>query len=68
MKPALRGLKHRMDYAEYGGAPLLGVNGISIVCHGSSKADAIRNAVRVAIECHEKQFVQEIKNRLESEK
>lgn len=68
MKPALRGLKHRMDYAEYGGAPLLGVNGISIVCHGSSKAAAIRNAVRVARECHEKQFVQEIKNRLESEK
>lgn len=68
MKPALRGLKHRMDYAEYGGAPLLGVNGISIVCHGSSKAPAIRNAVRVARECHEKQFVQEIKTRLESRK
>ena len=68
MKPALRGLKHRMDYAEYGGAPLLGVNGISIVCHGSSKAPAIRNAVRVTRECHEKQFVQEIKTRLESRK
>lgn len=64
MKPALRGLKRRMDYAEYGGAPLLGVDGISIVCHGSSKAEAIRNAIRVAKECYEQQFVQEIKNAL----
>lgn len=67
MMPALRRLKAKMDYAEYGGAPLLGVNGISVVCHGSSKAPAIRNAIRVAYECHQKQFVQEIKNRLERE-
>jgi phosphate acyltransferase len=37
-----------LDYAEYGGAPLLGVRGVSIICHGRSTADAIRNAVRVA--------------------
>lgn len=36
------------DYTEYGGAPLLGVNGISIVCHGGSPPRAIRNAIRVA--------------------
>lgn len=36
------------DYTEYGGAPLLGVNGISIICHGGSPPRAIRNAVRVA--------------------
>lgn len=68
MKPALRGLKAKMDYAEYGGAPLLGVNGISIVCHGSSKAFAIQNAIRVAYECKEKDFIGRIKEKLESEK
>jgi phosphate acyltransferase len=36
------------DYTEYGGAPLLGVNGVSIICHGGSPARAIRNALRVA--------------------
>ena len=37
-----------MDYSEYGGAPLLGVKGGCIVCHGRSNAKAIKNAVRVA--------------------
>ncbi|HUJ14142.1 MAG TPA: phosphate acyltransferase PlsX [Thermoanaerobaculia bacterium] len=41
-------LKRRMDYSEYGGAPLLGVKGGCIVCHGRSNAKAIKNAVRVA--------------------
>ena len=41
-------LKARMDYSEYGGAPLLGVKGGCIVCHGRSNAKAIKNAVRVA--------------------
>ncbi len=45
---ALRALKREMDYAEYGGAPLLGIDGISIICHGSSTAKAIKNAIRVA--------------------
>ena len=45
---AFRRLKERMDYAEVGGAPLLGVNGVGIVAHGSSDARAIRNAIRVA--------------------
>src|SRR5215212_3585272 len=43
-------LKKRMDYSEYGGAPLLGVKGGCIVCHGRSNANAIKNAVRVACE------------------
>jgi glycerol-3-phosphate acyltransferase PlsX len=42
--------KKRLDYSEYGGAPLLGLKGICIVCHGSSNANAIKNAVRVASE------------------
>jgi phosphate acyltransferase len=47
MKP-LRSLKRRTDYAEYGGAPLLGVDGVALICHGGSNARAIKNAVRVA--------------------
>jgi len=43
-------LKARMDYSEYGGAPLLGVKGGCIVCHGRSNAKAVKNAVRVARE------------------
>jgi len=46
--PALKELRRRIDYAEYGGAPLLGVNGVVIVCHGSSTSLAIRNALRMA--------------------
>ena len=39
-----------LDYAEYGGAPLLGVRGVSIICHGSSGSAAIKNAIRVAVQ------------------
>jgi glycerol-3-phosphate acyltransferase PlsX len=41
-------IRQRLDPAEYGGAPLLGVNGVAIIAHGSSSAHAIRNAVRAA--------------------
>jgi phosphate acyltransferase len=47
-----------LDYAEYGGAPLLGVKGVSIICHGRSTANAIRNAVRLAVEAAQHQLVQ----------
>jgi glycerol-3-phosphate acyltransferase PlsX len=43
---ALADFKKRVDYAEYGGAPLLGVNGLCVICHGRSPAKAIRNAIR----------------------
>jgi phosphate acyltransferase len=46
--PAFRRVRRRLDYAEYGGAPLLGLNGVCIVAHGRSTALAIKNAVRVA--------------------
>jgi len=39
-----------LDYSEYGGAPLLGVRGVSIICHGRSSARAIKNAIRVAVQ------------------
>ncbi len=47
-KPAFKGLKQKLDYTEYGGAPLLGLNGICIVSHGRSDAKAVMNALRVA--------------------
>ncbi len=49
LAPALKKyLAKPMDYAEYGGAPLLGINGGLIICHGASKAKAIKNAIRMA--------------------
>ncbi len=48
MKPAFKDLKKNLDYSEYGGAPLLGINGVSIICHGGSSGKAIRNAVVMA--------------------
>jgi glycerol-3-phosphate acyltransferase PlsX len=49
-KKAFGNFRKRVDYAEYGGAPLLGLNGIGIVCHGRSNAQAIKNAIKVATE------------------
>ena len=46
--PALKRLKKQMDYTEYGGAPLLGIDGVCFISHGSSNAKAIRNAIRAA--------------------
>ena len=48
LKPALREFKKRYDYSEYGGAPLLGLNGVSVIAHGRSDANAIKNAIRQA--------------------
>ncbi len=50
-KSAFLNLKKKMDYAEYGGALLLGVNGRYVISHGSSSPKAIKNAIRVAGEC-----------------
>ncbi|MFA6466057.1 MAG: phosphate acyltransferase PlsX [Desulfurivibrionaceae bacterium] len=49
-RDAFVSFKKRVDYAEYGGAPLLGIRGNAIVCHGRSNAVAIKNAIRVASE------------------
>ncbi len=54
LKPAFKRFKTKIDYDEYGGAPLLGINGISIVSHGRSSPKAIKNAIRVAKESFEK--------------
>jgi glycerol-3-phosphate acyltransferase PlsX len=49
MSPGLKPLMQFLDYGEYGGAPLLGVRGVSIVAHGASSANAIMNAIRRAV-------------------
>jgi glycerol-3-phosphate acyltransferase PlsX len=48
LKPTFTGLRKIFDYEEYGGAPLLGINGVCIICHGGSTPKAIRNAIREA--------------------
>ena len=53
-----------MDYSEYGGAPLLGVKGICIICHGGSNPNAIKNAVRVAAEFAEGRINEKIEREL----
>lgn len=60
MKPAFMRMRKRGDYSEYGGAPLLGVNGICLICHGSSSAKAIANAIRGA----ERYGIQEINSKI----
>jgi glycerol-3-phosphate acyltransferase PlsX len=64
LKPGFANIKKKMDYTEYGGAPLLGVKGAVIVAHGSSNQKAIRNAIRVAREAAENQVVEAIAERM----
>lgn len=49
-RPGMRELVSHLDYSTYGGAPLLGVRGVAIICHGSSSPNAIKNAIRVALQ------------------
>mgnify|MGYP005845336645 CR=1 FL=1 len=61
LKPAFRRVRARLDYVEYGGAPLLGVNGVTIIAHGRSNAPAIKNAVRVARHSVDQRLVEAIR-------
>jgi len=58
LRPALQDIARRLDYSEYGGALLLGLNGVVVICHGRSRAKAILNAVRVAQEAVERRVVE----------
>lgn len=58
--PGMRRVFQILDYAQYGGAPLLGIRGVSIVCHGSSPARAIKNAIRVAMQSVDSHLSQHI--------
>jgi glycerol-3-phosphate acyltransferase PlsX len=64
LAPFLRRMKNRWDYAESGGAPLLGVNGVVIICHGSSNTRAISNAVAAAYEMAAKGIKERIHDEL----
>ncbi len=63
-RSAFKDFKKRTDYSEHGGAPLLGVKGVCIICHGRSDANAIKNAVRVAGEFASSNMNQRIEEEL----
>jgi glycerol-3-phosphate acyltransferase PlsX len=65
LKPTLAGLRKVVDYAEYGGAPLLGIDGVGIVAHGRSNPKAIKNALRAALQTAEGKVTEEILMRME---
>ncbi|NPA73202.1 MAG: phosphate acyltransferase PlsX [Epsilonproteobacteria bacterium] len=64
MRKVFRILKKQVDYAEYGGAPLIGINGCSIISHGKSNAKAIKNAIFQAINFSNSDINKDIENRL----
>ncbi len=64
-RPALKAFKKKVDYAEYGGAPLLGVQGTAMICHGSSNPTAIMNAIKMAHDSETHQVISEMSKRLE---
>jgi phosphate acyltransferase len=60
-------LRKKMDYAEVGGSPLLGLNGLCVICHGRSSARAIKNALLLAQKTIERKLVQTIRDSIEEE-
>jgi glycerol-3-phosphate acyltransferase PlsX len=64
MSPFLRRLRNTFDYAEVGGAPLMGVNGVCIICHGESSSKAIRQALMLAREMVNDQVNKKIEQEL----
>jgi len=64
LKPTFKKIKKDIDYTEYGGAPLLGVEGNVVICHGSSSTKSIKNAIKVAKEMVIKDVKQKIKEKL----
>jgi glycerol-3-phosphate acyltransferase PlsX len=67
IRPAFKSFRKRVDYAEYGGAPLLGINGVGIICHGASSAIAIRNAIKEAAKMAECRVNEAITTHLQRE-
>jgi glycerol-3-phosphate acyltransferase PlsX len=64
LRPAFRSLRRRLSYEEYGGVPLLGVNGVCIVAHGRSTPYAMQNAIRAGAHCVEQRLVERIRERM----
>ena len=67
LKPSFKRFKKEIDYSEYGGAPLLGVDGVAIIGHGRSNAKAIKNAIRVAKEEVERKFNEKLQEAINIE-
>src|ERR1700716_256684 len=61
IRPGVRQLRARVDWREFGGAPLLGIDGVAVVAHGRSDARAIKNAIRVARDAVQNQLVGKIR-------
>lgn len=59
-RPALASFRKKVDYAEYGGAPLLGIKGTAMICHGSSSPRAIMNAIRMAYDSETRQVTAQL--------
>jgi len=66
LKKDLERIRQALDYDAVGGAPLLGVDGITIIAHGSSNARAIKNAIRVAAEAAKKDLIQQLRGGLQA--
>lgn len=67
LRPLLHRLRNKLNYEEYGGAPLLGVNGVVVIGHGRSSAKAVMNAVRVAARSARERIDQKIREELARE-
>ena len=61
LKPGLKQLKETYNPKTVGGSPLLGIDGVSIVCHGNSDAVAFENGIKIAVDCIENKLVEKIK-------
>ena len=64
MQRTLKRFKKRIDYSEYGGAPLLGIDGVLIIGHGRSHAYAVKNAIKASIEELKRNLNEAIKRRV----
>ena len=65
VKPSLKAFRKKVDYAEYGGAPLLGIQGTVMICHGSSSPRAIMNAIKMAYDYDKRQVKQRMIERID---
>ena len=65
VKPSLKAFRKKVDYAEYGGAPLLGIQGTVMICHGSSSPRAIMNAIKMAYDYDKRQVKKRMIERLD---
>lgn len=62
LRPLLRSILKGLDYSEVGGAPLLGVNGLVLICHGRSRAKAIKSSIKQAVACLERNIVENLRD------